>query len=380
MADTKKGATWNESEVFSDPWTLRRKRRVTSTGFYNETPTYHTRTAWTADSEWFVFASARAGKSAIMRCHAPTGDITQLIDWVDGVGAGEMQGYRGGPMAVAPRSGWVFFHGYNAMRAVHIATLEERTIVPDLEGWRTGTISVDPTETWLLYPQNQTWREEAPADDPTGGWRGRYRLMRVPVGGGTPECLWAEEGLNCNHVQISPIDGDLVLVDRDLPPHGTRNYGRQNRIWTLRLSTGTLTELPSQIGSVWQTHSVWTWDGSAVLYHCPSPEGWAVGVIAPDGRPIWEAHSAGWQDYGHVSAMAGRPAIILDGNVSTEFLLWMYYDAPKPRIEVIARHDTNWGGHEGQFSHPHPQSSPNGRLISFNTADKGRSDVWVLEV
>ncbi len=380
VATTRKGDTWNESELYTDAWTLRRKRRVTSAGLYNETPTYHTRTAWTADGQFFILASARDGQCAAMRCHAPTGDITQLVDWVDGVGVGGMQGYRGGQMAVAPRSGWVFFHGHNALRSVHITTLEERTIVADLQGWRTGTISVDPTESWILYPQNQTWHEQAPADDPTGGWRGRFRLMRVAIAGGKVEQLWAEEGLNCNHVQLSPVDGDLALVDRDLPPHGTRNYGRMNRIWALRLSTGALTELPSQIGSVWQTHSVWAWDGSAVYYHCPSPQGWAVGVIDPAGQPIWEQHSAGWQEYGHVSAMAGRPAILLDGTISSQFLLWMYYDRALPRIEVIARHDTNWGGHEGQLTHPHPQSSPDGRRISFNTGDKGRSDVWVLDV
>jgi hypothetical protein len=78
--------------------------------------------------------------------------------------------------------------------------------------------------------------------------------------------------------------------------------------------------------------------------------------------------------------MAGRPAIILDGNLSPDLLLWLYYDREEPRVEVIARHGTDWGALPGQYPHPHPLSDPTGRWISFNAAARGRSDVFVVEV
>ena len=37
-----KGETWNESETYGDPWTLRTVRRVTTRGLYNQSPNYHT--------------------------------------------------------------------------------------------------------------------------------------------------------------------------------------------------------------------------------------------------------------------------------------------------------------------------------------------------
>ncbi len=76
----QKGQTWNEFEIYLDPVTLKRVRKVTRTGLYNQTPTYHTGTGWTADGEFMIFASARNGGSALFRCHVPTGDITQITE------------------------------------------------------------------------------------------------------------------------------------------------------------------------------------------------------------------------------------------------------------------------------------------------------------
>jgi hypothetical protein len=78
--------------------------------------------------------------------------------------------------------------------------------------------------------------------------------------------------------------------------------------------------------------------------------------------------------------MAGRSAIILDGNVSDHLLTWLDYNGEQPRIEVIAAHHTQWGTVLGQASHPHPLCSPDGRWISFNTAQRGRTEVIVVRV
>jgi hypothetical protein len=83
---THKGESWNESEVYLDPVTLHRVRRVTRTGLYNQTPTYHTATGWTGDGQHMVFASARSGGSALFKVHVPSGDITQLTELFPGVG------------------------------------------------------------------------------------------------------------------------------------------------------------------------------------------------------------------------------------------------------------------------------------------------------
>jgi len=149
----------------------------------------------------------------------------------------------------------------------------------------------------------------------------------------------------------------------------------------VRLSTGELTELPPRDKARFQVHSAWTWDGQHVLYHGRSVQGgYYIGATDREGHTLREYAFCDAAHYGHVSAAAGRPAIILDGNLSSDLLLWLYYDQKQPRVEVIARHGTDWGAMSGQFPHPHPLSDPTGRWISFNVAHRGRSDVCVVRV
>ncbi len=385
-----KGETWNESEVYRDAWTLRRVRRVTTAGLYNQTPTYHTNVAFSADGEWLVFASSRDGRSAVFRCHVPTGEITQLIDPVVGVGA-EGLGIGGTSLCLAPRSKWLVFLAGKALRAVQIETLEERTLIADIgRDRRSGTPSIDPEERHVVIAVAPDHPEIAAGVRPTlpymeyfakhgGMW---MELLQAPLTGGEVATVYREEGARTAHTPHSPVDPDLLLIDRDFPPRfWAGSDGKTNRIWTLRLSTGALTELPPRDRARFQVHSVWTFDGAHILYHGRSAEGGHyIGATDPRGHTVreWGFHDA--PHYGHVSAMAGRPAIILDGNLSDDLLLWLYYDRERPRVEVIARHGTDWGALPGQFPHPHPLSDPTGRWISFNAARRGRSDVFVVEV
>jgi hypothetical protein len=397
----KKGETWNESEVYRDAWTLRQVRRVTTTGLYNETPTYHTNSGFTEDGEFLIFGTARAGTSAILSCHVPTGDLTCLIDPVEGTGGysamhkrsgGEVGDGMGvtGQVCIAPRSRWAVFTVARTLRAVHSETLEERVLIPDVgEEWVAGRLSINPDETDVVLPVMKAHPEVRAGERPTRDYMAHFaeggmhmQLLQVPLAGGATTVVYEEAGIGCAHCPHSPTDSDLILLDRDFPPRfWGGSDGKTNRIWVLRLSTGELTELPSQDGATFQVHCAWTWDGERVVYHGRSARGgYYIGVIGRDGEPVREYGFTGADHYGHVSAMAGRPAIILDGNLSSDLLLWLYYDEEQPRVEVIARHGTEWGALPGQYPHPHPLSDPTGRWISFNAAQRGRSDVFIVQV
>ncbi|MEM7034433.1 MAG: hypothetical protein AAF629_33135, partial [Chloroflexota bacterium] len=397
----KKGDTWNESTVYEDPWTLRKVRRVTQVGLYNQTPTYHTNTAFTEDGEFLIFASARLGGSALFRCHVSTGDITQVTDLVDGVGTRDELHKQNATstgngmgitmlMCIAPKSRWVVYVVGRSFKAVHLETFEERTLIADIGvDWIAGQPSVDPEETHAIVPVMSAHPDIAQGKHPTKAYMPHFekvgpkvRLLQVPLTGGDVETVYAEDGIGCAHCPHNPQDPDLILVDRDKPPLlWGGSDGKTNRIWALRLSTGKLTELPPQDKARFQVHCAWTFDGQGVLYHGRSAEaGHFIGVVDPEGNPIREYLFRDAQAYGHVSAMANRPAIILDGNISDDLLVWVYYDQEKPRVEVIAKHGTNWGALPWQYSHPHPLSDPTGSWISFNAANRGRSDVFVVEV
>ena len=327
--------------------------------------------------------------------------MTQLIDPVPGIG-GYGEWHKGGTgvgdgmgisgsMCMAPHSRWAVFKSGHVMRAVHIDTLDERVLIPDLGAeWVPGVPSIDPDENEVIISLMPAHPEVLAGRRPTRpymesfaqGIGMRLKLIRVPLAGGAVTTVYEEAGVGSAHAPHCPADGDLLLLDRDFPPrYWGGSDGVTNRIWTLRPSTGELTELPPQDKARFQVHCVWTWDGENVIYHGKSAvSGHYVGVVDKTGCTVREYLFDKAPHYGHVSAMAGRPAVILDGNLSNDLLLWVYYDREQPRVEVICRHGTDWGAMPGQYPHPHPISDPTGRWIAYNAAARGRSDVFVVQL
>jgi hypothetical protein len=374
---------------------------MTTHGLYNQTANYHTKSGFTADGEWLVLATARDGASTLLRCHIPTGDLTALIEPLTGTG-GYAEASRGNydfdgggvdsNFCVAPRSGWVVYSIGRSLRAVHVMTLEERTLIADVgEGWLPGRPSISPDETTVITPVIPVHPEIRAGGKPTMDYKAYFgkhggahlRMLAVPLAGGACITVYEEAGVVSGHATYSPTDGDLILFDRDRQDKRSRTAeGEPNRMWTLRLSTGERREMLPRDASRWQSHSVWSHDGAHIYYQgLAAGSGEYIGVMTCHGEVVQEYHFPDAVTHqGHVSAMPGREAIILDGHLTHDLLLWLYYDTEQPRIEIIARHGTQHGSLPGQLAHVHPQATADGRYISFNAARDGRADVYVVEV
>ncbi len=405
---SSKGDTWNESEAYRDPVSLRRVRRVTSGGSYNYQPAYHTLTGWTADGKRCIFKSGRKGCSTIFVCDVVSGDITQLLDWqdgwsLDGSWAPADRPYGIGGVCLDKSTNWVYYIrkpvGATMLKAVHLDTLEERTISEGIPGYVFGQPTVSGDGKWVAVPSNidPPGLDEIdpykplPIDKVRGMFAApggsRMQLVRFSTEGeSTPDIVYDEVDCRGNHLQYSPVDANLLHTDRDFAPgFWGGSDQKRNRVWLWHIGEQRLVEQPSPSGRTFQVHSTWTFDGQEVLYHCPpsrtDPGGYVVGVNDLEGNNLVEYRSAAWTHYGHVSAVAGHKAIMLDGNITNDLILWLYYDDPsQPRIEVICRHGTDWGGHEWQYPHPHPQCASTGDRIVYNAANRGRSDVFIVEV
>ena len=398
-----KGDTWNESSVHPDAETGRTVRRLTATGLWNEKPTYHTNTAFTADGEWLIFARAHEGRTAMMKCHLPSGELTQLTDPVDGVGSPwgvhkigpseyfDGRGISGILACIAPTSRVAVFGVGQSIRRVHLDTLEETTLLDDFGAdWIDGAMSIDPSETHALLPLMPAHPEVRAGKSPTksyvdsfadGGMVTRY--VEIPLDGGESRIAFEDEGMGCAHCPHCPTDDDLVLIDRDRAPMFWcgGDHGASSRCWTLRLSTGELTELQPRNEQRFHVHAAWTWDGEHVVYHAFMREGgYYIGITHKSGQVLREYELPDAGAYGHVSAAPDRPAIALDGNVSEDKLTWLYYDRDEPRFETIATHGTEWSAMPGQYSHPHPQADPTGRWIAYHVAKDKRTDIYAVTV
>ena len=402
----EKGMTWNESLTHIDPIAGRNVRRITTAGTYNYKAPYHTRTTFTADGEYLIFATYRDGQSAICKAHVPTGDITVLNNPVSdreqplsserNRKGGDRHAFDITAATIAPESGWVFYWNDKTLESVNVDTLESRTIIDDIGPEQNGAlVSVDPSESMIVsavgpeHPDRLAGKEELRDFKecfPDG--EGMFaRFIEVPLKGGEPREIFFDEGIKCAHCEHSPVDPDLLLIDRDRPPRywAGGDYSKSPRAHILRISTGELTPLTTRTESKFHMHATWSWDGEHVLYHGPAvyvegPCPWFIGAAKKDGEIYKEWTFDDGRHYGHVGAPPDKDAIILDGNMSDDRLMWLYLDGDEPRFEEIARHDTEWKSIPGQLSHPHPSTDKQGRWIAFNTAHAGRSDVWVVEV
>lgn len=388
-----KGTVWNESQLYNDPVTLRKVRQITTKGMVNTIPSYHTGQSFTEDGEYVIFISIREGKSALYKAHLPTGDITCLIEPIEGIGSLEELGKFGngkgipiGPV-VAPKSRWAYYLVGRQMRAVHIDTLEEAIIVDGLdEKYFIESIAISPDEKNMVYVVNVLDSEKR------GGQS--YQIFIKPVNA-EPEVLFAEQGMKAGHIMYNPVDHDLIMFCRDKGPSPNHRVDEHSRAWIYKISEGALTEVKTIEKQNFQTHNAWTWDGKGIVYHGiindvgwknnTTEGGWYIGLAGLDGHPIREYSFKDAKYYGHVSAMKGKNAAIIDGNILDGLLMWVYFDQEVPKLEIIAQHGTDFTTMTGQYSHPHAICDPTGRWIVYNSAPRiifygPRSDIYSVEV
>ena len=389
---SKKGYTWNESETYQDAWTLRHVRRITSKGEINQAANYHTNIGFTADGEFMVFWTKRQDRGAICKAHVESGDITMLTEPTPAYGyEPETQGGPYPRFCIAPDKQVVVYTAGKSLRAVDMNSYEERLLIPYVgKEWVIGYPSVSADEKSVVIPIVPEHPQIVSGEFVTIRYYDCFpdqtnmtmKLLQVPLEGGEIEVIYQEDGCRSCHCPHSPVDSDMLLFDRDFPPRfWGGSDGKTNRAWILDIPAGQLTELPSQDESTFQVHSVWTFDGEHILYHGRSAKrGKFIGVCDKAGNTVREYGFYDKSFYGHVSAMVDRPAILLDGDVSDDKLAWLYYDQEQPRLEVIAEHNTEWGSIIGQATHPHPLCDPTGKWISFTSAHRGRSDVFVVRI
>jgi hypothetical protein len=404
------GDTINESSSFPDRVTARRTLRLTRSGMYNETPTYHLNSAFSADSRYLVFASAREGGSALLRAELDTGALT-VIAFTTGIGGrlgpGDQGfyvagahggGFTGNHAALAQASNWVIARLGRSLRAYHLETFEERVLIPELgEEYRFGNPSATADGKKALVTRLPAHPDRHLKD----GFR-HYAHACVEEFNGMPttwleidlasgECreVQHEDTYGCAHTQPCPTDPDLWLIDRDAPPLFWMggDHGKTSRAWLLNIKTRKLTEIRPRCPRRFQIHALWNRDGSAIFYHgqlgYDNQDGHYIGVTNTKGKVLWEREFPHFH-YGHLGTHTQADAIITDGLITPDLITAIYYtdlDATDaPRLEILAAHDTQWGSPPGQYSHPHPHVSPDGRWLSYNRSENGRSDVYVCEI
>lgn len=391
----KKGDVWNESREYLDAVTLKKVRQITTKGMINYLPSYHTKSAFSESGEEMIFSSIREGKTVLCKTNLTNGDITCLIEPIDGIGGCQEinRGFGNGRginhCVISPKRRLVFFEvAGTKVRCVNIDTLEEKTIVEGVEdGMFVESLSVSADEEKLLICLNNK-------DKSTGH---EYKiLLKTIEQEDEPYTLYEEKGTCGTHVQFNPVNPNLILFNRDIGGSPCDRVDEFSRAWIYDISQNKRVPVATKEKQNFQTHSTWTWDGEGVVYHGQIEEyanwkgikgegGWYIGLADDKGQTVREYSFDKAPYYGHVSAMKGKNAVIIDGNIMDGFLALVYFDEEKPKIEILGRHDTDFTGMTGQYSHPHTICDPSGRWIAYNSSPSvifagGNSYIYSMEL
>lgn len=289
----KKGQVWNESIVYDDPITLRRVRRMTSQGYLNTIPSYHTDQAFTQDGRYVIFITYREGKSALCKADLETGDIICLTEPVRGLGApNEIHQYGDGKgisigAVLAPQGHWAYYVRGRSIRAVHIDTLQERVLVPDTPNYMyIESMALTCDERYLLYALVGLYPQDTA--------HMRHEIWRARLGDLERETLLHGQGFNVSHLMQNPAYPHLFLIGKDKGPSPSHRIDENSRTWIWNTDTGDMTNVKTLADQNFQTHTAWTWDGEGVLYHGMlgnsswrgnlNDKGWYIGLSSLDGQ------------------------------------------------------------------------------------------------
>lgn len=388
------GDVLNESLRFADSITGRPVIQLTSKRDFNQKPTYHIGSGFSADSRLLPVVSWNADQSScLMLANLETGEL-KVLD-VTEAGAEFSYFKAGNDMSMLPKAGKVVA-GLSArmLKLFDLKTGKAEVLLPDVGKDFTLGHPIGSIDGKSVYvPKMKT----IPPDTKDFAPYCSVEYLEINISSGKTRTVFTDNGHRNNHMMPNPQNPDLWLIDRDLPPGFGRGSdgGKTTRSWILNIKTGALTEVRPNAANRFQVHGNWNFDGTHVYYHGlaqlpdkrENPRSFNgnthyIGVADLQGKIVWEKnfpHS--W--YGHVSSHERENTIVLDGLITENQLTGIHWNKRdtlnEPAISLYGTHRSDWAN-IGQHAHPHCQVSPDGRWLSYNRSYEGRSDVYALRL
>jgi hypothetical protein len=372
-----------------DPVTGREVWRLTNQGI-NAGISFHFRSQITADSRHLVFRRETETQTAILRADLSNGELTV-------VGVGPRDGKIA--FAVVPGTHSVAVVCNGGVRLYDLDSLAERVLVeqfPDgydcwcVFGLLDGTaVGYEMFRTLPYRVEKKHTYDTAEFDayvKEFGGRPGKICVADIATGKGRE--VWDEPVAAGNHVQPSPTDPDVWLVERDQPPlfSWMGDHGRTPRAWLVNWRTGEAKPVANRNSNHFHMHSAWSHDGRYIYYHgrdratgAPIGQnggGHFIGAAAVAGEVVWEQVFPHYY-YGHVAGHTRRNVILIDSLTTPDLIHEVAFLEPGAPKRVLGRHGSQvrYGRQE---THPHLQMSPDGGCICYQRATGARADVCVL--
>jgi oligogalacturonide lyase len=348
-----KGQTYaSEMKTFRDARTNTKITQATNHPSINHS-LYFINPSCTYDGQSYIFVSDRSGALNLYAANAENGQITQLTD------INNLNAFSATP-ALTTRE--VYFTAGNETRAVHVDTLEERTLAV-CDG-AVGNLHLSGDGQLLV----------------TGVSHGESQrtITIIPADGSGAEAVYTPPR-SVGHIQFCPVDNDLILYSSDI----------HQRMWLL--SRNRLRERPLFLhdAKTWITHESWLGQTDRIIFtHWP----YALKMIHKDAD---EASTVADFNVWHASSRRDGSLIVCDTACPDRGLQLIdpktgeHYPLCYPESSNGGSrwaYDTPEAGHVTeatygpQSSHPHPCFTHDGAKVVYTSDCTGHPQVHVVEV
>ncbi len=387
MGARGKGSVWAaERKTFTDPVSGARITQLTDWYAHSHHP-YFTESGWYDGARRLLFTSDRLDTTNLYSVHLESGEITQLTD-LDR----RCQAF-GRKVSVNPVRDEAYYYVGDALMAIDLHTLEERTLHVRPEGFFQGATNATADGKYVVtyHVEDPTvrWRDEIGDDMPrwTDYMQGRKgpavadirerifashpRSMIVQVAtDGSGHRVAYEENHFMGHVNTSPTQPDIMTFCHEGPWHKV-----DNRIWGLNLATGDVWAIRPTGDDEAVGHEYWMADGVHIGYHGRTPNGPIYGAIRYDNTEQVEAPFTYGSMHFHSLSM---DTIVGDGSRTDPYLLlWRMRDGQFEGPKVLAWHR---GSLQTGYLHIHPRFSPDGRQVLYTADPQGYGQVFLADV
>jgi len=336
---------------------------------------YFTQNLLSADGDRLLVASRRSGRNQLYDLRVDEGMLVQLTE-------GAAVGAHG-----AVRHPWeplVYYVDGQVLHEVNVETCEGRVVYVVPGGFRAGILSLSGCGRYMAFAYSEALNLS------TGTGRiyssmteHLYRrptsvIVYIDLARDEASAIWGEREW-ISHVNVSPLDPDVVLFCHEGPWHLVQ------RLWVVNAHTHEVSR-PIETRRLYESagHEFFLADGRLAAQYARREsldEPWerSLAIVEPDGSDRTDCRWPSADGPAHVQASPDGDMFVADGAQGT--------DVPDPAgvisvfrcmdgqadVQPLCRHDTSW---QVQHSHPHPFFSRDGRWIYYSSDAGGRANVY----
>lgn len=339
---------------------------------------YFTQPLISADGKILLVESNRTGIWQLYSLEMNTGLITQLTDDPD------IEPHRS---CLDPERLVAYYFSGQVLKSAELSTLRTEQIYVTPEGFQPAILSITADGRYLAFSYSERLSTGTGQAYSTFSerffQRPRSVIVRIDLQEQKVEALWGEcEWIS--HVNISPVDPDLVLFCHEGP--GILVW----RLWMVRASTHEVWPLLEDRPYLeWVTHEYFTKSGKVAaqwgVRSSPASEDWVWYdlTLNPDGTDLRKFRYPGPRP-GHTQAdpierlfVGDRACPTPDFEDGENFIGLIRHVGDRAEVKLLCRHGSSW---QSQKAHPHPIFTPDGHRVVFTSDRGGGCNVYVTAV